>query len=108
MRRRAFGRAATGLLGLVLVAGLAGAQDAPSPEAIKAGAHTYASNCSPCHGARMQDPEGAFDLKTFPRGQRDRFFRSVRNGKNAMPPWGGVLSTEEIEGLWAYVSSGGG
>jgi mono/diheme cytochrome c family protein len=98
------------ILVVALAAGVlpAAAQDAPVPEAVHAGAEVFAANCAPCHGARMRDPEGAFDLRKFPPGQRDRFFRSVRNGKNAMPPWGGVLSAEEIESLWAYVSSGGG
>jgi mono/diheme cytochrome c family protein len=30
----------------------------------------------------------------------------VTNGKNSMPPWGGLLKPEEIEELWAYVVAG--
>jgi mono/diheme cytochrome c family protein len=55
----------------------------------------------------MADPEGAFDLRTFPHDQRARFVNSVTNGKNSMPPWGGLLKPEEIEELWAYVVAGG-
>ena len=84
------------------------AQDTPAPEAVQAGSKIFAQTCAPCHGARMRDPEGAFDLQKFPRGQHDRFVRSVTNGKNGMPPWGGLLSPDEIELLWAYVSTGGG
>jgi mono/diheme cytochrome c family protein len=78
-------------------------QATPSPEQVKAGAELYARNCSPCHGTRMLDPQGAFDLRTFPPDERERFFNSVRRGKNQMPPWGDLLKPEEIEALWAYV-----
>ena len=55
--------------GLILVCGAAAAQ-APQPEQIQRGAAVYERNCSPCHGARMQDPQGAFDLRKFPQDQR--------------------------------------
>ena len=73
---------------------------------ISAGAAIFARNCSPCHGAHMADPQGAFDLRTFPHDQHSRFVNSVTNGKNSMPPWGGLLKPEEIEELWAYVVAG--
>ena len=76
------------------------------PQQIARGAEIFARNCSPCHGPRMQDPESAFDLRTFPPGEHDRFVRSVTNGKNQMPPWGDLLKGEEIEALWAYVTMG--
>ena len=101
---------------LVLVACLgalaweAAAQDTPppnvTPEQIQSGAAIFARNCSPCHGPRMADPEGAFDLRKFPHDQHDRFVSSVTRGKNSMPPWGGMLKPEEIEALWAYVVAG--
>ena len=76
------------------------------PQQIAAGAEIFARNCSPCHGARMQDPESAFDLRKFPPAEHDRFVRSVTNGKNQMPPWGDLLKSDEIEALWAYVIMG--
>jgi mono/diheme cytochrome c family protein len=76
------------------------------PEQIRSGAELFERNCSPCHGPRMQDPEGAFDLRTFPPDQHGRFVNSVSNGKNSMPPWSGLLKPEEIEALWAYVMAG--
>jgi mono/diheme cytochrome c family protein len=86
------------------------AQDADpksfSSDQIQAGSKTYAVNCAPCHGPRMADPEGAFDLRKFPRDQHDRFIRSVTNGKNSMPPWGDLLTPENVEQLWAYVVAG--
>jgi mono/diheme cytochrome c family protein len=83
----------------------AGAEDFP-PVRIAAGSAIFARNCSPCHGARMRDAEGAFDLRTFPPDQHDRFVSSVTRGKNQMPPWGDLLGTEQIESLWAYVMAG--
>ena len=90
-----------------LACAAAAAQDRPrfTPEQIKSGADIYERNCSPCHGSRMQDPQRAFDLRKFPRGERERFILSVSRGKNQMPPWGGMLKPEDIEALWAYVVS---
>jgi alcohol dehydrogenase (cytochrome c) len=77
-----------------------------APEQLKTGAEIYARNCSPCHGARMLDPQGASDLRKFPRAERERFINSVTRGKNQMPPWGDLLKPEEVEALWAYVIAG--
>ena len=73
---------------------------------IRKGADLYAQNCSPCHGPRMLDPQGAFDLRTFPPGEKSRFVTSVVKGKNQMPPWGGLFQPDDIEALWAYVIAG--
>ena len=70
------------------------------------GSGMYAQNCAPCHGPRMRDPDGAFDLRTFPRDQKSRFLTSVMKGKNSMPPFGGLFQSGEIEALWAYVTAG--
>jgi mono/diheme cytochrome c family protein len=77
-----------------------------APEQIRLGAEIFSRNCSPCHGPRMQEPEGAFDLRTFPPDQHTRFVNSVSRGKNAMPPWADLMKPEEIEALWAYVVAG--
>ena len=77
-----------------------------SKEQIAAGAELYATNCSPCHGAHMQDPEAAFNLRKFPHDQRERFINSVTRGKNQMPPWGDVFKSEQLDALWAYVVAG--
>ena len=78
-----------------------------TPEQVRAGAELYARNCSPCHGPRMQDPESAFDLRKFPRDEHERFIASVTRGKNQMPPWGDLFKPDELEALWAYVTTGG-
>ena len=77
-----------------------------SAEDVKKGSAIYSQNCSPCHGPRMLDPQGAFDLRTFPRDEKNRFLTSVSKGKNQMPPWGGLLSPADIEALWAYTVAG--
>ncbi len=62
----------------------AGAEEAQSfsKDQIATGAELYAVNCSPCHGARMQEPGAAFNLRKFPPDQRERFVNSVTRGKN--------------------------
>ncbi len=80
--------------------------ETPGPDQIKKGAAQYAQTCAPCHGPRMADPEGAFDLRKFPHDQKTRFINSVTNGKASMPPWGGLLKPDDIEALWAYVIAG--
>ena len=96
---------------LVLMAAVGGAravaqEAAFQPEQIKTGADIFARNCSPCHGSRMREPQGAFDLREFPRDAHERFVSSVTRGKNQMPPWGDMLKADEIEALWAYVTTG--
>ena len=77
-----------------------------SPEQVAAGADIYERNCSPCHGPRMLDPQSAFNLRNFPPDQHDRFVTSVTRGKNQMPPWGDMLKADDVEALWAYVTTG--
>jgi mono/diheme cytochrome c family protein len=80
----------------------------PSPEEFAKGAQLFASICSHCHGPQMVNPGTiSFDLRKFPHDDRTRFFNSVRNGKNAMPPWKDILHPDEIEAVWAYVRTGG-
>ena len=80
---------------------------ASSDEAqVRAGAEIYARNCSPCHGPRLIGDESAFDLRTFPHDERERFVNSVTRGKNTMPPWGDLLKPDDIDALWAYVLTG--
>lgn len=98
-------RVASAIVAALALAAAAAAQDLP-PQRIEAGAKIFARNCSPCHGARMRDPEGAFDLRKFPHDAHDRFIASVTRGKNQMPPWGDLLKPDEIEALWAYVVAG--
>ena len=90
----------------LLICTSASAQETFPKEQIDAGADLYATNCSPCHGARMLDPGAAFNLRKFPPDQRERFINSVTRGKNQMPPWGDFFKPEQLDALWAYVVAG--
>ena len=96
---------AAGLI-LLLICTPAPAEENFNKEQISAGAEIYAVNCSPCHGARMQDPGSAFNLRKFPHDQRERFISSIVRGKNQMPPWGDFFKPDQLEALWTYVTAG--
>ena len=67
---------------------------------------TYARNCSHCHGPNMVN-SGTItpDLRVFP-DDKPRFVTTVKQGKNGkMPPWGDILSDQEIDDVWAFLSS---
>ena len=93
-------------LAILLAGGAGRAEETFTPQQLDLGRSLYARHCSPCHGPRMQDPESAFDLRKFPHDERARFVAAVTRGKNQMPPWGDLLTAEEIAALWAYVTSG--
>jgi mono/diheme cytochrome c family protein len=98
---------AAGVAAAALAAPVLGQDAGQFPEEqVKQGAAIYARTCAPCHGTRMRSPEVPADLSKFPADQKNRFVTSVSNGKNQMPPWGGVLQPAEIESLWAYVMAG--
>jgi mono/diheme cytochrome c family protein len=70
---------------------------------IDAGENVYNNNCQNCHGDRLVNTGQTFDLRRLTAGDRLRFESTVRDGKNQMPPWKGVLSNEEIDQVWTYV-----
>jgi mono/diheme cytochrome c family protein len=81
--------------------------DAGSDQAqIDQGKMTFAQKCSHCHGFNLVNSGTiAPDLRRFP-DDRERFFTTVKLGKNGkMPPWGDLLSDDQIACLWAYISS---
>jgi mono/diheme cytochrome c family protein len=73
---------------------------------IDQGKGIFAHNCSHCHGPNMVNSGTvAPDLRRFP-DDKARFFSTVKLGKNGrMPPWGDLLSDDQIADLWAYMSS---
>ena len=76
--------------------------------AAEEGKRVYHRYCVPCHGPNMVKARGpATDLRKFPLSQRERFVRSVAEGKKSMPAWGDLLSKADLEALWAYVKSRG-
>jgi len=73
---------------------------------IDLGKTTYAEKCSHCHGPGMLNPGTVTpDLRKFP-DDRERFFTTVKQGKNnKMPPWADLLNDDQIATLWVYISS---
>ena len=84
-------------------------EERPDGEQVQRGKQLYAAHCSHCHGFNMVTAGNVtYDLREFPRDQRERFFESVTNGRNnRMPPWGDSISQEEIADIWVYVCTGG-
>ena len=73
---------------------------------IDQGKVTFAQKCSHCHGFNMVNAGTiAPDLRRFP-DDRERFFTTVKLGKSGkMPPWGDLLSDDQLASLWSYISS---
>ena len=73
---------------------------------IDLGKAIYAEKCSHCHGPGMLNAGTITpDLRKFP-DDHQRFVTTVKQGKNnRMPPWGDILSDDDIAELWAYISS---
>jgi cytochrome c551 len=71
----------------------------------ESGAVVFSENCSTCHGATGHGGNGGPDLRTMPLAQSEAgAIQQVTNGGGGMPPFGGVLSEEEIENVAAYVA----
>jgi mono/diheme cytochrome c family protein len=70
---------------------------------VEAGETVYNTYCATCHGDGLISSGQTFDLRKLSADARSRFETSVLNGKGQMPPWKGVLSSEEIDQLWHYI-----
>jgi len=90
------------IVGALAVAAAALAQDRFK---ITAGAEVYAEKCAACHGERLRTTGVGFDLLKIGPNERARFDKAVNDGKGQMPAWGGLLSDEELDQLWAYLRS---
>jgi cytochrome c55X len=103
------GALATGVSAAAQQASQTASHDPADARQVEHGKQLYAERCSHCHGFNMVSAGNVtFDLRTFPRDQRERFFESVTNGKDRlMPPWGDVLTQEDIADIWAYVQTRG-
>ncbi len=91
----------------VALCALAAAQSASAQDRslIEAGAEVYRTHCAECHGERLVNTGSTFDLRRLRADERPRFDKATKDGKGQMPAWGGVLSAEEFDQLWAYVRS---
>ncbi|NPU11644.1 cytochrome c [Bradyrhizobium sp. 83002] len=107
MRTAATFAAVVAMSAVLSTAAFAQQQDGTAAHSpIDLGKTTFAQKCSHCHGPNMVTSGTVTpDLRRFPDDQ-PRFVTTVKQGKNGrMPPWGDILSDDEITALWAYVSS---
>ena len=79
----------------------------PTPAAsVAAGRQAYTSTCARCHGLNLVVTSSAyFDLRTFPKDEKERFVESVTHGKRQMPAWKGIVTPDKIESIWLYIGS---
>ena len=75
----------------------------------------YEKNCATCHGVRGKgegpvgralkpNPSPDFTDPSFWKGKTDeQLVRSIKEGKNAMPPFGKMLTDEDIWNSLAYI-----
>lgn len=88
------------IVGSALSAHQSSAQDSAK---IAAGETVYNTYCATCHGDDLVSTGQTFDLRRFTADARPRFENSVLKGKGQMPPWQGVISSEELDQLWHYI-----
>lgn len=90
----------------VMPAAFFAAGAAESTVAVEEGRKAYTTYCARCHGINLAVGSSAFfDLRTFPKDDKERFVRSVTKGLRAMPAWEGVIKPEQIDAIWAYIGA---
>ena len=72
------------------------------------GAQVFSANCAACHagGKNAVNPAKTLskeDLTKYEKYSEEAIIYQVTNGKNAMPAFGGRLSSDQIENVAAYV-----
>ena len=72
---------------------------------IEAGETVYSTYCAPCHGDQLVSTGQFPNLRRLTPADRAKFDSTVRDGRNQMPPWRGVVSDEQIEQIWVYIRS---
>jgi mono/diheme cytochrome c family protein len=100
---KALAMAAVALIAVSWCLSRAVAEEAAEQAKIDAGEAVYSMRCAVCHGDDLVNTGQTFDLRKLKADERPRFENSVRNGKNQMPPWKGVLSDDDIDHLWHYI-----
>ena len=77
----------------------------PDRAKIEAGETVYSTYCAPCHGDQLVSTGQFPNLRRLTPADRAKFDSTVRDGRNQMPPWRGVVSDEQIAQIWAYIRS---
>jgi mono/diheme cytochrome c family protein len=89
----------------VWIAMAALAQQHPDRTKIEAGETVYSTYCAPCHGDQLVSTGQFPNLRRLTPTDRLKFDSTVRDGRNQMPPWRGVLTDEQIDQIWSYIRS---
>jgi cytochrome c oxidase cbb3-type subunit 3 len=94
---------------------LAASKDKPLNElardasAMSTARNLFAANCSGCHGSDARGARGFPNLTDNDwlwGGDSDRVYETIANGRHgAMPAWGAVLGTEQVNEVASYVMS---
>ena len=90
-------------MGWLLASASALAQPADDAALAETGRRSYIGSCARCHGIGLVSTGYGFDLRTFPKDDKERFVRSVTKGLRNMPAWEGVLKNEQVDAIWAYI-----
>jgi mono/diheme cytochrome c family protein len=77
----------------------------PDRAKIEAGETVYSTYCAPCHGDQLVSTGQFPNLRRLTPADRAKFDSTVRDGRNQMPPWRGVVSDKQIDQIWAYIRS---
>lgn len=80
-----------------------------SPEKIKKGHEVFKGKCASCHGAQGEGGIGPnlTDDYWIHGAKLTEILKTIREGvlDKGMPPWGGMLSHDEVHAVLAYVRS---
>jgi mono/diheme cytochrome c family protein len=79
--------------------------DAPAQDQIQAGEQIYEEYWANCHGLKLRRTGAIPDLKEQKADGRVRFDQMVMAGRGQMPAWQGIIGSDELDQLWAYVRS---
>jgi quinohemoprotein ethanol dehydrogenase len=93
------------LAGYTVCVVLGACADAPAQDQVGAGEQVYEEHCANCHGVKLRRTGAIPDLKEQKADGRARFDQMVMAGRGQMPAWQGIIGSDELDQLWAYVRS---
>jgi mono/diheme cytochrome c family protein len=72
---------------------------------MSAGSAIYHLNCTNCHGKDGEKMKSGSPKLTESKLSKEAMIDRIKNGKNAMPAYEGMLSERQIEAVAEYVGS---
>jgi alcohol dehydrogenase (cytochrome c) len=72
----------------------------------RAGTSVFADNCASCHGPQAKGGNGGPDISAISDTQR--IIKQVTDGGGGMPPFKGILTTQDIKDVAAFLSGNAG